>query len=983
MKSFVYFILTHFVLFSFSQSWKNAYDSCLKYQQYQKFKKSIEWGDKALELYDKQVVTKDTNYSNILNTQVENCYYSGLYAKGEYYAKKDSAWTVQNHNMRYSNSCNNLGLLYKEQGKYNQAENLLKIAREITAKLVGVQSLDYASSCNNLASLYEEEGKYPEAEPLYIEAKNIREKMLGKSHPDYMNSCNNLATLYYHTGRYYQAELLLKETRSVRAEVLGKEHIDYANSCNNLAALYRSQGRYHEAELLYKEVKEVYVKVLGKESPDYARLCNNLAFLYEDQGKYLESEPLYKEAKEIYAEILGKTHVEYARTCLNLASIYTYQDKYTEAEELYMEAKDVYLKALGELHPEYANCCNNLALLFYEQGRYSEAEILYSKVKQTYIKTIGKSHPWYATLCINLGHLYSLQNRYTEAEAHYTEAKDIREQILGKMHPEYAACCNNLAKLYLLQNEYNKSNVLFKESLQIKFNEIQNNFRILSQYEKEKYIQANISKYFNSFQFFVLKAHTQIPSITGDSYNLAVKEKGLIFQSMEKIKNRILNSQDEALKRLYIEWKLATDKYAKTQTLTITQRKEKRINLDSLENYINELEKRLAFKSEDFANTFIPKVVTWEDIQKRLKKNQAAIEIVKVTHRQRIKSKDSILYMALIIKKNSQFPEVVVLSNGNELESQYLTNYRRVIAAKLQDNQSYNAFWKPISDRLKNIKTVYLSPDGVYHQINISTLYNPMAKKYVLDEIQVINVTNTRDILNERSYTTKNNYLIGNPKFDLQMNVEKDNEKSKQERTFEELTQLEGAEKEVKQISSLLANTTTVIGSAATEEYIKSIKNPRILHIATHGYFKKEQYQSSTQAMLNAGLLFAGVVDYDRMEIRPLEKEDGKLTAFEVMNMELDSTELVVLSACETGLGLASKEGVYGLQRAFKVAGVQSIIMSLWKVNDEATQMLMTQFYENWQRKGMNKREAFQTAQKQIRKQYKEPYYWGAFVMIE
>jgi CHAT domain-containing protein len=135
--------------------------------------------------------------------------------------------------------------------------------------------------------------------------------------------------------------------------------------------------------------------------------------------------------------------------------------------------------------------------------------------------------------------------------------------------------------------------------------------------------------------------------------------------------------------------------------------------------------------------------------------------------------------------------------------------------------------------------------------------------------------------------------------------------------------------------------------------------------------------------MLNAGLLLAGVVDYDKMEIRPIDKEDGKLTAFEVMNMELDSTELVVLSACETGLGQASNEGVYGLQRAFKVAGAQTIIMSLWKVSDEATQLLMTEFYQNWQKKGMDKHKAFETAQKDLRKQYKEPYYWGAFVMIE
>ncbi|MDW8347452.1 MAG: CHAT domain-containing protein, partial [Bacteroidia bacterium] len=480
-----------------------------------------------------------------------------------------------------------------------------------------------------------------------------------------------------------------------------------------------------------------------------------------------------------------------------------------------------------------------------------------------------------------------------------------------------------------------------------------------------------------------LKRYTQNPAITQESYNLILQTKGLILQSTEKIKNRILNSKDEELKKLYVEWKLTKDRYAKAQNLTINERKKKKINLDSLAQQVNELEKQLALKSEDFANTFIPKTVTWKDIQNILKKDQAAIEMVQAnTKDDKPNAKDSIVYMGLIIKKNSSNPEVVVLSNGNDLEKRYITNYRRSITAKMQDTASYTVFWKPIAEKLKGIKTVYFSPDGVYHQINVSTLYNPKTKKYVFDEMQVINVTNTKDILNKKAVVSKNNYLIGNPKFNLELDT-KNNEKPAEQRSMENLSQLEGAEKEVKQISSFLSNATTVIGYNATEEYVKSLKNPRILHIATHGYFKKGQYQSSTQAMLNAGLLFAGVVDYDRMEIRPLEREDGKLTAFEVMNMELDSTELVVLSACETGLGQASKEGVYGLQRAFKVAGAQSIIMSLWKVNDEATQLLMTKFYENWQKKGMPKRKAFEAAQKEIRKQYKEPYYWGAFVMIE
>jgi CHAT domain-containing protein len=853
-----------------------------------------------LGLYEKQVLVPDTNYSNILNRQFENCYYSAQYKKGEFYAKKDSIWTKNTDNLqRYAISCNNLGLLYENQGRYFDAELLYKQDMIITVKLLGELHPDYATSCNNLAGLYKNQGRYAEAELLYKEAKAIREKVLGTKHPEYALSCNNLAGLYKNQGRYAEAEPLYKEAKAIYEKVLGTKHPEYALSCNNLALLYKNQGRYAEAELLYKEAKAIREKVLGTKHPDYAASCNNLAGLYQNQGRYAEAEPLFKEAKAIYEKVLGTKHSYYAVSCNNLALLYKNQGRYAEAESLYKEAKAIIEKVLRKEHPYYAQSCSNLAGLYQNQGRYAEAELLY------------------------------------------------------------------------------------KEVLQAKFKEIQQNFKTLSETEKESYIKANADNYFNSFQRFVQQRYVQNPTILADSYNLTLETKGLILQSTEKIKNRILNSKDTVLKKTYLVWKAMKDNYAKAQNLTIAQRKEKNLDLDSLARRANELEKELALKSEDFAHTFVPKSITWKDIQNVLKKDQAAIEMVRINAKEdKYGARDSIIYMALIVKKSSTFPELVTLSNGNQLENNYLTFYRRSISTKVTDRESYYAFWKPIAEKLKGIKTVYFSPEGVYHQINLATLQNPATKKYVYDEVQIINVTNTKDILESKKFNAKNSYLIGNPKFNLEIDT-KNNEKPTEQRSIENLSQLEGAEKEVKEISTVLPYSKTTIGTEATEEHVKSIKNPRILHIATHGYFKKGQYQSSTQAMLNAGLLFAGVVDYDRMDIRPYDKEDGKLTAFEVMNMELDSTELVVLSACETGLGQASKEGVYGLQRAFKVAGAQSIIMSLWKVSDEATQLLMTKFYENWQKKGMDKRKAFESAQKDLRKQYKEPYYWGAFVMIE
>ncbi|MCS7076860.1 MAG: CHAT domain-containing protein [Bacteroidia bacterium] len=1068
MRTLIYSILTiHTLLLSFSQTWKTAYDSCLIYQNNHEYQKSFEWCNKALELYEAQVMTKDTCYSNILNRQVENTFYMGQYEKSIMFAKKDSAWTKQNDYARYAGSCNNLAALYQTQGKYAQAERLYIEAQEIDVKIYGKEHPEYAISCMNLASLYKEQSKYDKAESLYKEVKEIREKVfgkahpsyasicdnlaglyqeqgkyekaetlfqeskrireqrLGKKHPSYATSCNNLSSLYQDLGRYNEAisfsnearevcaiihgknhpdyakytnnlallhqlqgnyseaERLLKEVKEINATILGKLHHEYAKSCNNLATLYQAKGEYASAELLLREAQQIQLKVVGRENPDYAAYCNNLAVLHKAQGNYDKAKSLYREALEVYTKLYDRKHIEYARTCSNLASLCQFEGKYEESERLLQEAREIVIKTAGNEHPSYAKICNNLAALYQLQSKYDEAECLFIEAKKLISKIVGSKHQQYAASCKNLGILYQVQGKYTQAEALLKEAQRICEEVLGKNHPDYALFCNHLAILYQNQGKQDEAQSLFGEVLRIKFEEIERNFKTLSENEKEQYIQANIDNYFHDFQSFVLERYKQNHAIASDSYNLILKTKGLIFQSTEKIKNRILRSEDKEIKKLYSEWKLTKDRYVNAQSLSISERKNKRLDLDSLSNRCNELEKELALKSEEFATTFTPQNITWKDIQNALKKRQAAVEIIRIDlSKNKFNPKDSVVYMALIIKKSSRVPEVVVLENGNKLENEYFIYYRRAIVNKIQDWETYNAFWKPIAQKIKEVKTVFLSPDGVYQQVNLSTLYNSATKNYVFDETQVVNVTSTRDILNRRVYTTKSSYLVGNPQFNLGIDT-KNNEKPAEQQTIKGLSQLKGAENEVKQISTLLPNATTITGIDATEEYIRATKNPRVLHIATHGYFKKSKYQTSMQAMLNAGLLLAGVEDYDRMDIRPFDKEDGKLTAFEVMNMELDSTELVVLSACETGLGQAGRDGVYGLQRAFKVAGAQNIIMSLWKVNDEATQLLMTKFYENWQKNGMPKRKAFEMAQKEIRKQYKEPYYWGSFVMIE
>ena len=213
------------------------------------------------------------------------------------------------------------------------------------------------------------------------------------------------------------------------------------------------------------------------------------------------------------------------------------------------------------------------------------------------------------------------------------------------------------------------------------------------------------------------------------------------------------------------------------------------------------------------------------------------------------------------------------------------------------------------------------------------------------------------------------------------------------------LTSLPGTEKEILDIEKFLKSrkwdVKSFLGDSALKVSIKTVKNPRVLHIATHGLFLEDVELESSQVfgfeqkkmienpLLRSGLFFTGADNYLKAEEnKPTGDENGLLTAYEAMNLNLDNTELVVLSACETGLGeIKNGEGVYGLQRAFLVAGARTIIMSLWNVSDQVTQELMIKFYTKWLA-GKTKREAFREAQMEIMEDYPGFYYWGAFIMI-
>ncbi|MFA6571492.1 MAG: CHAT domain-containing tetratricopeptide repeat protein, partial [Bacteroidota bacterium] len=626
-------------------------------------------------------------------------------------------------------------------------------------------------------------------------------------------------------------------------------------------------------------------------------------------------------------------------------------------------------------------------------------------------------HPNLALSINNMAYFYYGRGNYKEAEPLYIEAIEMYRRIFNTDHPFLARSINSMATFYDGRGDFKKAEPLYIETLTIYQNMLNNYFPSLSEKEKKQF-WATVSDNFESFNSFGSIRFKENQLIAGKMYDIQLYSKALLFNSSSRVKKRIMYSNDSSLIDKYKDFSDAKELLVKLYTMSETERTKKGFKLDSLEKQVNDLEKELSLKSESFAQSYDKKKVTWKSIQALLNPEDAAVEILRFRFKDKNRFTDSIYYAFLIVTdKTEEHPEMIVLENGNDLEKEVYNNYRKMIKFKIKDTSSFSNYWGKLYEKLKGYKKIYFSADGIYNKLNPATLLMPNGK-YLIEEQEIQQVNSTKDLLigynksKQESQIYNSAVLIGNPNFSLsESQVKAGSIKLKtqtdEESTYEpvastrgiELTRLPGTEKEINDIEKFLKSkkwdVNSYLGDNALKVVVKAANNPRILHIATHGMFledvkleNKETFGFETKKiienpLLRSGLFFTGADNYLKSDsAKPTGDENGLLTAYEAMNLDLDKTELVVLSACETGLGeVKNGEGVFGLRRAFQQAGAKAVIMSLWTVDDKATQTLMSSFYRNWVT-GMSKREAFGKAQEEVRTQFQEPYYWGAFVMV-
>lgn len=955
---------------------------------------------------DKEKALSDKVYTELLAAQV--AYTAGNYQKAIPIFENilpDCKVYFKGENPDYAVILNMLGLSYYQQGLYTQAEKPLAEARSIW-KNAPAHALDYAGAVKSLALVYTEQGRYALAEQLLKESLELYQKNDDKEKRGYRAALSSLGTVYQATDRLLQAEKAFEECKEIARRNLGKESEAYASALSNLAYLQTAQGAYMLAEQYFEECISIREKLLGREHPEYAQSLYNLGFLYDNMGFYKEAEALYLQARQILEQKLGKLHPKHIEVMSALAQLYNNTGQIEKSLNYYEATLQLYTQTENHLYDKkFAVFCNNLGFVYLYSKRFADSQSFFDFAKKVYKNIFGINSSDYAGILNSEGVLLLSQHRYPEAEAKLKESIGILEKLGDKNSTTYWSTQENLAECYTQQGSFAKAEALYKVLLAQKYHFLDNVFPALSEQEKEAFYE-NSKEFFMHLQNFFVLYYPQKNAIAAELYNLQLATKAVLFSESNGIRERILRSPDQNLKQLYASWQEKRNYLNKVYQMPEEDKQKTGINEKALEEEIKQIERTLSQKSEAFAAQNLKKRPTWQEVQKQLRPNEASVEIVRTL----LLRKDRIdtVYVALIVKSTTQKqPELLLLPNGHALETSEIAYFNNSIRARRKDTRSYQAFWKPIKDKLPGITKVYFSADGVYNKLSMQALYNPETGKYLIDELKMQLLSNSKDLLLAAKATSKVPYqesaFFGFPDYNLNFKESKEVGTQKNSNLQEialqnerflqggNITPLPGTKVEVENIAQVFSDRKLAfrqyLEAAASEENLKNIHSPSILHIATHGFFMKDPESNLNRSKKNqnplfrSGLLLAGAKNVFVNKYNA-QGEDGILTAYEAMALDLQNTELVVASACETGLGeVRNGEGVYGLQRAFRIAGAKNVLMSLWKVDDQATQELMTAFYKAWASSGSIS-QALEEAQAHVKAKYPEPYYWAAFVMM-
>jgi CHAT domain-containing protein len=825
-----------------------------------------------------------------------------------------------------------------------------------------------------------DEGNYDEALPLFERVIETRKRILGPDAPDLAAAIHDLAVFYYYKGDYPRVEPLSNRALAIQEKALGRNHPNVATTLNLLTILYSNKGDYEKAEQLAKRALAIKEKALGPEHSTLAFYLCNLAHIYDRKGDYDKAKPLYMRALVIREKTLGREHQLVAQSLNDLANLYYNKGDYTNAESLHRRALTIREKWLGPENRFVAESLGNLANVYRDRKDYARAEPLYLRALEILEKRLGPQRPHIARALTNLAMFYAAKGDIAQAIAVQSRANAVTEYNLS-LNLDTGSERQKLAFLSLLTRQTD----------------------------------------------FTLSLHSQAAPDNQQALDLAFttllrrKARGLdaMIDTIATLRRHATPQDQALLDQLTDARSHLADDALKGFGATMPQASS--APLKQLEENVEKVEAELSRRSAEFRAQAQP--VTIAAVQAALPADTILVEFAVYTPwGPRTEKGGAPRYLAYVLSAQGQ-PRWVDLG-ATALIDQAANAWRRALRnrridvkqlGRVVDEKVMRPVRSLLGERLGGTRRVLIAPDGLLNLIPFAALVDEQ-NQYLVERFAISYLTSGRDLLRlQTSEPSKSAPLVvANPAFGrvstLAVRAGQNSGKgsaANQARAHIDAARvffrpLPGAENEALAIKTVMPEASVLLREQATEAALKQVRAPRILHIATHGFFIGDQgsLPRATQSpvnnnwqsdfdlqpgmwaarienpLLRSGLALAGANQGKSGD------NDGLLTALEAAGLDLSGTKLVVLSACDTGVGeVKNGVGVRGLRRALVLAGSESQVISLWPVSDVGAKEFMIDYYRAL-KQGEGRSEGLRQVQlRMLRSKYRRhPFYWAAFI---
>lgn len=949
---------------------------------------------------------------------------------------------------------NNLGLLERSSNS-EDAEKRIRAALATRKRLCGEHHPDYAHSLNSLAILLQSQGKSSEAEPLLRQALEIRRETLGEIHPEYASTVNALANLYRERGDYVRAEPEARRAAEICQRALGSRHPYYASALNNLALVYMAEASFADAEGAFSKALGIYDAVLGRTHPFRTALLHNLADLYAAEGDHLRARRLLDEEGQARRDSATRDPREYTSWLVGRARLLHKERKFADAETLLRQTLD-WLKKVRGAELDRAVVLEELALLNLATAKlgkdaatknkgYRAADVQLKQVLEIRRRLLGTVHPDYATALEHQARLYRALDYFADAETRYQIVFELRKKALGASHPGCVAALADLAYTRRAQGKEAAAAADYKQALGIIRKHL--SMTATAQTQQQQLAMLHSARQYLD-EYLSLMIGRPVPR--DELYAEMLAWKGTVSrrQQMLRTMRRAIEEESPEIAGLHQELEAAARQLAQLSHAGPRAGDETAHGHESdlLVEKVDRLQRELAAKSADYRRDVESQTRTPDDLRNALPPDVALVDLLEYWHLPELGNskppvKPERRLIAFVVRRGSP-TELIELGPANAIERAVKEWIEGIEGSGKKDTGSRlrQLLWTPLESHVSDAETVLISPDGASAWLPWAALPAKEPGKFLIESQSFVMLPVPQmlpDMLaSDAASSIEVPTLLVVGDIDYRASPGKAAVASAKRSAMRghgadfryTWGRLAATQAEMTQVADSFAQAypdapavLPLRGSDATEEAVRaSAPEHRFLHFATHGFFAPPQLVTAARGLTSAGLapgdraarsiaasfhpgLLSGIVLAGANHPKTLDEDDGILTALEIEQLGLSDVKLVTLSACQTGIGsTVSGEGLLSLQRAFQVAGANSVLASLWRVDDAQTARLMGSFYDNLWRKKLSRAEALRRAQaemlndkvlsgkqrgmefstpRQGKIQRLSPFYWAAFVL--